>query len=216
MRREAFGDAAARLVQTKGYEQMSIQDILDELEASRGAFYHYFDSKVSLLEAVIERMTAAGVEALQPVADDPTLTAPQKVERIFANLAAWKEQRTDLILALLEVWLSDENAIVREKFRRGMQTHVAPLLAGILRQGVAEGSFSLTSPDDAAHALVSLMQGANETATDLFLARRAGTVEYDEVEHALGAYTEAFNRILGVPDGSLNFANPTVLHRWYG
>ena len=51
VRREAFVDVAQRLMQTKGYEQMSIQDVLDELDASRGAFYHYFDSKTALLEA---------------------------------------------------------------------------------------------------------------------------------------------------------------------
>ena len=37
VRREAFVEAAQRLMQTKGYEQMSIQDLLDELDASRGA-----------------------------------------------------------------------------------------------------------------------------------------------------------------------------------
>jgi hypothetical protein len=33
------------LVYTKGYEQMTIQDILDDLQISKGAFYHYFGSK---------------------------------------------------------------------------------------------------------------------------------------------------------------------------
>jgi AcrR family transcriptional regulator len=216
VRREAFVDAAARLVQTKGYEQMSIQDILDQLDASRGAFYHYFGSKVDLLEAVVERMTTAGIEALQPVAEDSSLTAPQKMQRIFTDLAAWKADRSELLLAILEVWLSDENAIVRDKFRRGMHAHLAPLLADILRQGVDEETFTVTDPEHAAHALVSLLQGANETAADLFLARRAGTVEYAEVERALGAYADAFDRIVGVPDGSLTFADPAVLRRWYG
>jgi AcrR family transcriptional regulator len=49
VRRDAFLDVAQRLVQTKGYEAMSIQDVLNELEASKGAFYHYFDSKQALL-----------------------------------------------------------------------------------------------------------------------------------------------------------------------
>lgn len=35
-------DVAQHLVYTKGYQQMSIQDILDELKISKGAFYHYF------------------------------------------------------------------------------------------------------------------------------------------------------------------------------
>ncbi|TMD86636.1 MAG: helix-turn-helix transcriptional regulator, partial [Chloroflexi bacterium] len=39
VRKEAFVDVAQRLMQTKGYQQMSVQDVLDELGASRGAFY---------------------------------------------------------------------------------------------------------------------------------------------------------------------------------
>jgi AcrR family transcriptional regulator len=52
VRRDAFLDVAQRFIQTKGYEQMSIQDVLDELDASRGALYHYFDSKRALLDGV--------------------------------------------------------------------------------------------------------------------------------------------------------------------
>jgi len=56
-RRKDILDVAQRLVvETKGYEGMSIQDVLDELKISKGAFYHYFDSKGDLLEALIERM----------------------------------------------------------------------------------------------------------------------------------------------------------------
>ena len=51
-RRNEILDAARTLVYTKGYEQMSIQDILDALKISKGAFYHYFDSKPALLEAL--------------------------------------------------------------------------------------------------------------------------------------------------------------------
>jgi tetracycline repressor-like protein len=45
VRREAFLDAGQRLIATKGYTQLSIQDVLDELASSKGAFYHYFDSR---------------------------------------------------------------------------------------------------------------------------------------------------------------------------
>ena len=55
-KRNEILDVAQRLVYTKGYEQMTIQDILDDLQISKGAFYHYFDSKQALLEALIERM----------------------------------------------------------------------------------------------------------------------------------------------------------------
>ena len=38
VRREAFLDAAQRLIQTKGYGLLSIQDVIDDVSASKGAF----------------------------------------------------------------------------------------------------------------------------------------------------------------------------------
>src|SRR5690349_6754698 len=98
VRRDAFLDAAQRLIQAKGYEQMSVQDVLDELGASRGAFYHYFDSKVALLDAVVERMVVAATDAVAPVVTDPALTAPEKLTRLFAGIQRWKTERKDLML----------------------------------------------------------------------------------------------------------------------
>src|SRR6266852_3948180 len=86
VRREAFIEAAQRLMQSKGYEQMSIQDLLDELSASRGAFYHYFDSKQELLEAVIERMVDAGLASIQPIVEDPNLPAGANLFRVFGGI----------------------------------------------------------------------------------------------------------------------------------
>src|SRR6266511_2245816 len=108
---------------------MSLQDVLNELGASRGAFYHYFESKASLLEAVLERMASAGMATIAPVVADPTLPALQKFQRVFGDIANWKNQRKELVLAVLRVWLSDDNAIVREKFRKDMVARMVPVLA---------------------------------------------------------------------------------------
>ncbi|HEX7472901.1 MAG TPA: TetR/AcrR family transcriptional regulator [Candidatus Limnocylindrales bacterium] len=215
VRRDAFIDVAQRLIQVKGYEQMSIQDVLDELDASRGAFYHYFDAKEELLAAVVERIAATATATLEPIVVDPDLTAIQKFEGIFAGLARWKGERRELMLAILQVWLSDDNAIVRERLRKDTVVLIAPLLATILRQGNAEGTFSVSSPDEAARVLISLIQGSGDIASELFFARQAGTVEFDVVERAFAAYSEALERILGVSAGSLNLADPATLHDWY-
>ena len=67
------------------------------------------------------------------------------------------------MLAIIEVWISDENAIVREKFRRGRGRALTPLLAAIVEPGHRdEGAFGDRSPEHAARVLVSLIQGANE------------------------------------------------------
>src|SRR5256885_10812037 len=106
VRREAFVDAAERLMQTRGYEQMSVQDILDDLGASRGAFYHYFDSKQALLEAVLDRMVDAGLGSGAPVVDDPTLVAAAKLRKIFSGIGQLKTDRKGLVFAALDVWFT--------------------------------------------------------------------------------------------------------------
>jgi AcrR family transcriptional regulator len=216
VRREAFIEAAQRLMQSKGYEQMSVQDLLDDLDASKGAFYHYFDSKQALLEAVIERMVDTGLAAVAPVADDPHLSALEKLKGVFGGIGRWKTDRKALVLSLLQVWVSDDNAIVREKFRRGLAGHLVPMLAKIVEQGIREEVFNVSSPVATAQVLLMLLLGFQEVATDLFIARQANTINYQDVLRILSSYTGAFERILGAPQGSIDFADESVMHAWFG
>jgi AcrR family transcriptional regulator len=215
LRRDAFVDAAQRLIQAKGYEQMSLQDVLDEVDASRGAFYHYFDSKVALLDAVVERMVDTVTAALAPVVADPDLSAREKLARVFLGIADWKMERKELMHAVVTVWLSDENALVRERSRRHTAVRLTPPLATIIRQGKAEGVFDVGSPEHAAAVLVSLLLGANEMASQLLVARQSGAVSFEDVERTLAAYGEGFERVLGLTAGSWPMPDREVLRYWF-
>src|SRR4030081_2067453 len=206
VRREAFFEVAQRLIQTRGYEQMSIQDVLDALDTSRGAFYHYFDSKQALLEAVVDRFADGAMAGLAAMLADPSLPALRKLEKVFAGIARWRADQKELVLAIMEVWNSDGNAIVREKLRRLTERVMVPLLSGIVKQGIDEGAFRVDSPDETATVLVSLMEGFQQQAVDLFIARQGGTVSFEVVRRSVAANTEAFARLLGVPKGAITLA----------
>ena len=215
VRRDAFVDVAERLIQTKGYERMSIQDVLDAADASRGAFYHYFDSKEALLEAVLDRMVDQATDRIAPVLDDPGLAAPDKLRRVFSGIAAYKADQMDLVLAILEVWLSDHNAIARERLRRRQATALAAILDRIVGQGIRDGDFHVDDPEHVGAVLVALQQGAGDAASRLYLGRRDGSVSFDEVVRALDAYRVAFERVLGARSGSLTFVDEATLHHWF-
>lgn len=215
VRRDAFLDAAQRLIQSKGYEQMSVQDVLDELDASKGAFYHYFDSKEALLAGVVDRMADAATAVMARVADDPTLTAVEKLNATFASLAEWKGGQKELMLEFLRILLGPANTVVRERLREGTARDLTPLLARIIKQGKAEGVITASSPEHTAAVMVSILIRANETASRLFVARQAGEVTFDEVMAMLGAYAEAYERILGLPPGSWPLLDGQVLHEWF-
>jgi AcrR family transcriptional regulator len=215
IKRDAFLDAAQRLIMQKGYEGTSVQDVLQQVNTSKGAFYHYFDSKGSLLNGVVERMVDAALLSVQPVVDDPDLPALEKLSALFAGIAAWKTARKELLLALIRVWLSDHNAVVREKFRRMVVDRLTPLMATIIRQGQAEGVFRVSAPDDAARVFVSFLLSLNQSTTEIFLARQAGAITLDDVRRALDAQVEAMERVLGAPAGSLTLVDESVIHEWF-
>ena len=55
-RREQLQDALLELMRTRGYAQTTVTDICREADIPRRTFYHYFDSKESVLRAVVESM----------------------------------------------------------------------------------------------------------------------------------------------------------------
>jgi AcrR family transcriptional regulator len=215
IRRDAFVDAALHLIQTRGYRQMSVQDVLDAVDSSRGAFYHYFDSKGALLEAVMDRLLEVGMATVESVVADPQLSATQKFANAFAGIVSWKNARRELMLQLLKVWLSDDNAIVREKLRRGTAARLTPLLSQIIRQGCQEGVFSAPSPEDAARIVVALILGAQETAGDLYVARMANAVPLETIERTFASYATAYERVLGAAPGSLPMVDEATIQMWF-
>jgi len=216
VRREAFVDAALRLTQTRGYEQMSIQDVLDAVDASRGAFYHYFDSKQALLEAMVDRIADGALAAVAPIVDDPDLAAIPKLEHFFGGIAQFKTDRKALMLEFIKVWRSDDNAIMREKVRRTVVDRVAAILERIVEQGIAEGVFATESPGETAAILMMLTTGFQDTATDLFLARQANAISFQEAERTMTSFTHAFERVLGARKGSIHIFDQKTLNEWFG
>jgi AcrR family transcriptional regulator len=215
VRRDAFLDAAQRLIQAKGYEQMSIQDVLDAVDTSRGAFYHYFDSKLELLEAVVDRFADAALAEIDPILKDPKLPAARKLERIVGGLARFKAERKELVLAVIEVMNSDGNALFREKLSRMTANRFGPMISSVVRQGIAEGVFSTAWPEETARVILSLIQGYQALALEQFVDRQAHRVSFEAVKRTYAALTEAFERILGAPRGSMQLIDEATLHFWF-
>jgi TetR/AcrR family transcriptional regulator, transcriptional repressor for nem operon len=214
-RRSQILDAALRLVQTVGYEQMSIQNILDTLNISKGAFYHYFDSKQALLEALVDRMGQQGAQVLLPIVADPNLTAIEKLRRYFETSAQYKNMQKELILSLLRTWYTDDNAIVRHKLvAAAYQFTGRQVLEPIIRQGIGEGAFTTRYPAQTARIIVGIALTVSEALTGLLLSPRVDEGAVRELEIGLDAYLESVERILGAPQGSLSISAKDTFKDW--
>lgn len=207
---------AQRLVATMGYEHMSIQDVLDAMQMSKGAFYHYFGSKHALLEALTERQLDAAEQRLLPIVHDPELSALAKYNRFFAVGNTWKLEQKDFLLKLMRVWYADSNAIMRHKVRVAGLRVIAPLLAEIAKQGVAEGTLNAAFPDQVGLIVISLAHDFGDLLIEQLLAREPAIVKAQRMQQTLDVYADAIERVLGAAAGSLTIADPSVLRAWAG
>jgi AcrR family transcriptional regulator len=215
VRRNEILAAAEQLVYTKGYEQMTIQDILDALQISKGAFYHYFDSKQELLEALIEHMLQIVIPLLTPIANDPNLSALEKLSRFFNTAARWKSTRKDYLFQLFSVWYDDDNAIVRQKMFAATIKETAPLLNAIIRQGVDEGVFTTPYPDYAGEVALLLLQAGGDTVARMLLACEPDCNDLEYARNTIAAYTDSLERTLGAPKGSIQIVDDETLKIWF-
>lgn len=214
-RRDEFIDAGQRLIQSRGYEQFSIEDLLSDVGASKGAFYHYFGSKQSLLEAIVDRLVSDALARVAPIVDDDKISAVEKFRTYFQTIAALKAERREFVLQLIKVWFSDDNAIVRDKLRHEQIHRVTPHIAAIIRQGVNEGSFTLTDPDQMARVILALVLDTADEAGELFVARQAGSIDFETVRRRFETYQVAIQRLLGVEPGTLRLLDEETLRMWF-
>ena len=215
-RRNEILDAALRLVYSKGYDKMTIQDILDQLHMSKGAFYHYFDSKAAVLEAVVERMATEQVKPMfLSIVQDPQLPALEKLHQYFYMSTNWKTSNKAFLIALMKNWYSDENALARQKMLTRTAEQMGPFFTEIIKQGVREGVFSTPYPEVASEVTINLMYDLAYTSGQMLMSEEVKQSEnLRQVETLYAAYGDVLERILGAPKGSIQLMATEALKVW--
>src|SRR5579875_2999124 len=213
-KRNAILDVAQQLIETRGYEQMAIADILDALQISKGAFYHYFDSKSALLLALVERMVDRVEQLVLSIVHDPELGALDKLQRFFATLDREKLAHKRFVLAFLRTWYGDENALVRYKIYQARIRRFTPWLEEIIRQGKQENVFTTPYPDQAARQIISLFEDLGYATVELLLSMEHAPDDLARLERIVVATLDTLERILGTPTGCLQRPSREELAVW--
>ena len=203
IRKNEIIDAARKFFFQKGYEQTSIQDIIDDLSIAKGTFYHYFKSKLDLLDQLIDRTTSEMSASIKPILN-MDMNAIEKFNKVFQVATAVSLQNIDVFLVPLGVMYKDENTIIRVKMYRRMVEKSTPLLSSIIEQGIKEGVFNNPYHSDAAELLMQIVANLDETICKLIIH------ENETLEHLakimaqkIKLYQDAMERILGAPKDSL-------------
>jgi AcrR family transcriptional regulator len=210
---------AQKLVSTKGYEKMTIQDILNESGISKGSFFHYFSSKQALLEALIENFMDKGESKLVPIVENERMKAIEKLNTYFATASEWKTTQKKYLLAFIRVWYNDSNAIIRQKMITASKKRISPLLSSIILQGVNEGVFKPTHIDYTAEIIISLMQSLWDNLSLKMIAyqheNRESSGNIIEMNKVISSYTDTIEKILGVPKSTIKIIDDETMRAWF-
>lgn len=144
-------EIAEKLFVDKGYEETSIDDILNASGLSKGGFYHYFKSKEEVLAESINNFADSLLKDLEPIIEDSELNALEKLNRFMEKKVASQKQKTEIINYSSMLMKSDftlyKSCIVIA------QKYIEPF-ARIIEQGVKESVFKVEFPRETADILI--------------------------------------------------------------
>lgn len=211
-RQDQILDVAQRLFMARGYDATPVQAIIDEVGIAKGTFYHHYPSKPALLEALIDRIVEQSIAVVRPIATDATLAAPAKFTALFERAGAWKAARRELLIAMHKAMNTEANAPLQARLQRASLDAITPLLAGIIRQGVAEGAFDTAHPVTAARMVLELGTTLSRTLGD---ALTRGGAELEPLMREVEAYNDAVRRLLGAAPGAVRVMDPALVTVWF-
>jgi AcrR family transcriptional regulator len=209
-RRAQFLDCAQALFFTRGYDATTVNDIIERAGLSKGAFYHYFDSKEALLDALTERVAAQIVVDAAPVLEDPDLDALSRLNAFLAQGRQWKIERAPALRAAYTAVLRTDNVMLNQRLIATTAHVVLPVLTGIVREGVREGVFDPPAPEMVAEIVLQMSQARMSVAVEAMA--RAAEDDLDAAVALLEARLEAeaavITRLLGVEPGAVRLVEP--------
>jgi TetR/AcrR family transcriptional repressor of nem operon len=155
-------EAGLALLLERGYHDLGIQGLLEEVGVPRGSFYHHFESKEDFALQVVDLYMERVHQALERCVRDETRRPLQRVRHFFELTRG--QYRQDGYLGCMLGGLGQELSGVNETFRTRIEDcldTIGSVLAGCLEEACRDGDLPPDSDcDEMAALLVECWEGA--------------------------------------------------------
>ncbi len=138
--RDEIINTAQKLFYSVGYDNTSIQMILNDIGIAKGTFYHYYKSKSELMLEIVKITVEKIVNQLTEITNS-TLSPIEKLNLIFNASAKYKAANLDSIKPIMYAMYNDSNLILRENIKRLSLELTTELINTIIQQGMNSGDF---------------------------------------------------------------------------
>jgi AcrR family transcriptional regulator len=155
-RMQALLDAALDVFARDGYRTATIDHVAEAAGVTKGAVYHYFDTKEALLLRVIERSHALAFGRAEEALRDGSLPASTRIRLLVRKVFSERSAGSDRLLGLLVRSVAHEVPRAHERWLREGPARLWTLLGRLVEEGKARGEFRPDADGDVgARVLVS-------------------------------------------------------------
>lgn len=151
-------ETARKVFVEKGYKNVTMKDIVEACEISRGGLYLYFDSTEQIFMEVLQMdadeaddVFSENITQDDTAADILTLFLKEQKKELL-------RKRNNLTVAVYEYFFAhkstDKNNMLRKQFDAGVK-----VLEKLIQAGIASGEFYCENPKGAASNIMYVLEG---------------------------------------------------------
>lgn len=206
-RKQEILTIAEKLFCVRGYQATSVQDILDELKASKGAFYHHFESKGSVLETLCtQRAEKAAERTREKLAK---MEAPMdRLNAALRGMSPLCREEAAFLGMLLPQLFTHEGCTVRYAYQEALREAFLPIVMQEVDNATAAKVVAPAGGENVSDILLTLMNRCWLSVAEALLEQlnNAGSLSAGAMLDMLNTYRAVFERLLDAPFGSVDLA----------
>lgn len=152
-------DTAKQIFAEKGFKDVTMKDIVEACDISRGGLYLYFDSTGSIFEEILKQEKKEGESILSDTSKDDTTSGD--VLAMFLN-----EQKKDILsadnslsVAIYEYMFSKYSAGEPCRSMCSAFEEKADAIASLIKAGVESEEFYSEDPEESARNILYVIEG---------------------------------------------------------
>ena len=135
-RKQELLKIAYNMFLTKGYDNTSVDDIINEAKIAKGTYYYYFESKEATLEEVINMMINEEVKSAKEILNKP-ISIPEKLVGVITSLRPKIDEQE-----IQNTLNKKANIVMHEKINKRIIEEAIPLLEQIVNEGIQNNIFN--------------------------------------------------------------------------
>jgi AcrR family transcriptional regulator len=163
VRRQELVEAAAAVFSAKGVAAASVDDIVRSAGVAKGTFYLYFKTKDDAVNAVASAMVERVAERVLALATDQARSPAQRLLAFGAGLREVGDESYER--ELIEVFHRPENRLLHDRIGDRAIVRLAPVIAGVISDGIEAGQFRRQDPHRAAAYVMACFGSLHEVVS---------------------------------------------------